>query len=155
MSWATSSGSPPEREVKGKVWTRVSTGPLLTPGSFSFRDLAEVRTLLGGSELIRIGVQCPSVEVRTPRYILGCVVFPCHVAPFGLSMLWGQAPSFAWLGDVAWVRRLHVIEEGIPDLGYRQTWCRAAAPRCPSSSSGPHGRRQRRRLLGCSGHHIR
>jgi hypothetical protein len=44
MSWATSSGSPPEREVEGKARTRVSTGPLLIPGSSSFRDPAEVRT---------------------------------------------------------------------------------------------------------------
>jgi hypothetical protein len=120
MSWATSSGSPPEREVKGKAWTRVSTEPLLMTGSSSFWDLAEVRTLLGGSELIRIGVRCPSVEVRTPRYILGCVVFSYHVAPFGLPIRWGQAPSSAWPGDVAWVWCLHAVEEGTPDLGYRQ-----------------------------------
>jgi hypothetical protein len=31
---------------------------------------------------MRIGVWCPSVEVRIPRYTLGCVVFPCHVRPF-------------------------------------------------------------------------
>jgi hypothetical protein len=120
MSWATSSGSLPEREVKGKAWTRVSTGPLLTLVSSSFRGLARVWTLLGGSGLIRIGVRCPSVEVQTPRYTLGCVVFSCHVAPFGLPMRWGQAPSSAWPGDVAWVRRLHTVEEGTPDLGYRQ-----------------------------------
>jgi hypothetical protein len=120
MSWATSSESPPEQEVKGKAWTRVSTGPLLTPGSSSSRDLAKVRTLLGGFELICIGVRCPSVEVRTPRFILGCVVFSYHVAPFGLSMRWGQAPSSAWPGDVALVRRLHAVEEGTLDLGYRQ-----------------------------------
>jgi hypothetical protein len=66
MSWATSSGSLPEREVKGKAWTRVSTGPLLTPGSSSSHDLAEVQTLLGGLGLMRIGVQRPSVEVRIP-----------------------------------------------------------------------------------------
>jgi hypothetical protein len=120
MSWATSSGSPPEWEVKGKAWTRVSTRPLLMPESSSFRDLAEVPTLLGGSRLIRIGVRCPSVEVRTPRYILGCVVFSCHVAPFGLPMRWGQAPTSAWPGDVAWVHRLHAVEDGTPDLGYRQ-----------------------------------
>jgi hypothetical protein len=112
--------SPPEREVKGKAWTRVSTGPLLTPGSSPFRDLAEVRTLLGGSGLIRIGVRCHSMEVWTPRYILGCVAFSCHVAPFGLPMRCGQAPSSTWPGDVAWVRRLHAVEEGTPDLGYRQ-----------------------------------
>jgi hypothetical protein len=33
--------------------------------------------------------------------------------------------------------------------------CRAAAPHCPSSSRRPHGRRQHRRLLGCSSHRIR
>jgi hypothetical protein len=98
--------------VKGKAWTRVSAGPLLTPGSSSFQDLVEVQTLLGGSGLIRIGVMCPSVEVRTPRYILGCVAFSCHVAPFGLPMWWGQAPSSMWPGDVAWVRCLHDVEEG-------------------------------------------
>jgi hypothetical protein len=120
MSWATSSGSPPEQEVKSKAWTRVNIGPLLTPGSSLFRDLAEVRTLLGGSGLICIGVRCSSVEVRTPRYILGCVVFSCHVAPFGLPMRWGQAPSSAWPGDDVWVRCLHAVKEGTPDLGYRQ-----------------------------------
>jgi hypothetical protein len=52
--------------------------------------------------------------------LLGCVVFPCHVAPFGLPMWWGQASSSAWLGEVAWVRRLHDVGEGTPDLGYRQ-----------------------------------
>jgi hypothetical protein len=37
------------------------------------------------------------------------------------------------------------------------TWTRsrAAAPCCPSSSRGSHDRRQRQRLLGCSGHRIR
>jgi hypothetical protein len=35
------------------------------------------------------------------------------------------------------------------------TRSRAAAPRCPSLSRGPHSCRQRRRLLGCSGHRIR
>jgi hypothetical protein len=50
--------------------------------------------------------------------LLGCVVFPYHVVPFGLPMRWGQASSLAWLGDVAWVRRLHAVEEGTPDLGY-------------------------------------
>jgi hypothetical protein len=25
-----------------------------------------------------------------------------------------------WLGDVAWVQRLYAVEEGTPDLGYRQ-----------------------------------
>jgi hypothetical protein len=52
--------------------------------------------------------------------LLRCVVSPCHVAPFGLLMRWGQAPFPAWPGDVGWVRRLHAVEEGTPDLGYRQ-----------------------------------
>jgi hypothetical protein len=44
MSWVTSRGSPPEREVEGKARTRVSTGPLLIPESSSFQEPAEVRT---------------------------------------------------------------------------------------------------------------
>jgi hypothetical protein len=40
--------------------------------------------------------------------------------PLARLTRWGQAPSSAWLGDVAWVRRLHAIGEGTPDLGYRQ-----------------------------------
>jgi hypothetical protein len=55
--------------------------------------------------------------------LLGCVVSPCHVAPFVLPMWWGQAPSPVWLGVVAWARRLHAVEEGTPDLGYRQGRC--------------------------------
>ena len=51
--------------------------------------------------------------------LLGCVVSPCHMAPFGLPMRWGQAPSPVWLGDIAWVRRLYAVEEGAHDLGYR------------------------------------
>jgi hypothetical protein len=39
-------------------------------------------------------------------------------------MQWGQAPPSVWPGDVAWVRHLHAVEEGTPDLGYRQ-WPRA------------------------------
>jgi hypothetical protein len=35
------------------------------------------------------------------------------------------------------------------------TWSRVAAPRCPSSNRGPHGRPQRCRLSGCSRHHTR
>jgi hypothetical protein len=44
MSWATSSGSRPEREVEGKARTRVNTGPLLIPESSSFQDPTEVWT---------------------------------------------------------------------------------------------------------------
>jgi hypothetical protein len=52
--------------------------------------------------------------------LLGCVVFPFHVTPFGLPMRWGQTSSPAWPGDVVLERRLHAVEEGTPDLGYRQ-----------------------------------
>jgi hypothetical protein len=38
-------------------------------------------------------------------------------------MRWGQATSSAWLEDVAWVRRVHAVGEGTPDLGYRQQSC--------------------------------
>ena len=36
-----------QQGAQGKAWTRVSTGPLLMPGSSS-RDLAKAWTLLGG-----------------------------------------------------------------------------------------------------------
>jgi hypothetical protein len=117
MSWATSSGSPPEREVEGKAHTRVSTGPLHTPGSFSFRDPAGVRSYLEDPHLY---VYRGPVSFCGGPDLLRCGVFLCHVAPFGLPIRWGQARSFAWLGDVAWVRCLHAVGEGTPDLGYRQ-----------------------------------
>jgi hypothetical protein len=44
-----SSGSLPKRGAWGKAWTRVSTGPLLMPGSSPSRDLAKAWTLLGGT----------------------------------------------------------------------------------------------------------
>jgi hypothetical protein len=116
MSWATSGGSPPEQDVKGMAQTRVSTGPLLIPGFSSFRDPARVRTSRGLRTYMYRG---PESLCGSPD-LLRCVVSPCHVAPFGLPMLWGQAPFPVWLGDVAWVRCLHVVEEGTPDLGYRQ-----------------------------------
>jgi hypothetical protein len=71
MPWATSSGSPPEREVESKARIRVSTGPLHTPESSSFWDPAGVRTypeapdlyvykgpvsFYGGPDLLRCGV---------------------------------------------------------------------------------------------------
>jgi hypothetical protein len=115
MSWATSSGSPPEQDVKGKAQARVSTGPLLIPG-FSFWDPARVRTSRG----LRTFMYRGPVSLCGSLNLLRCVVSPCHVAPFGLPMRWGQASFPAWLGDVAWVRRLHAVEEGTPDLGYQQ-----------------------------------
>jgi hypothetical protein len=117
MSWATSSGSPPEREVEGKARTRVSTRPLHIPGS------SRSGTLLGFGPTRRLRTYMyrgPVSFCEGPK-LLGCVVFPCHVAPFGLPMRWGQTPSSAWLGDVAWLRRLHAVREGTPDLGYRQS----------------------------------
>jgi hypothetical protein len=116
MSWATSGGSPPEQDVKGKAQTRVSTGPLLISGFSSFWDPARVRTFRGLQTYMYRGPEslCGSPDLL--RY----VVSPCHVAPFGLPMRWGQASFPAWLGDVARVRRLHAVEEGTPDLGYRQ-----------------------------------
>jgi hypothetical protein len=98
----------------------------------------------GSSGPVSTGVRRPSAEVRTYRCTLGSLISPCHmvlpalsmqwgrclhlgrvvsschVAPSGLPMRWGQAPFPAWQGDVAWVRRLHAVEEGTPDLGYQQ-----------------------------------
>jgi hypothetical protein len=47
-----------------------------------------------------------------------CLFLPC-------GALWpahavGSDAASAWPGDVAWVRRLHAVEEGTPDLGYQQ-----------------------------------
>jgi hypothetical protein len=91
--------------------TPAHTRVLLVPGPCWSSDLP------GGSGLICIAVRSRSVGGPD---LLGCVVSPCHVAPFGPPMRWGQALSSAWLGGVAWVRRLHAVGEGTPDLGYRQ-----------------------------------
>ena len=123
MSWATSSGSPLEREAKARPAHVSAPDPYTHQGSSRSGTLLEFGLTRRLRTCMHIGVWCPSVEVRTPRYILGCVVFSCHVAPFGLPMRWGQAPSSAWPRDVAWVRRLHAVEEGTPDLGYRQKRC--------------------------------
>jgi hypothetical protein len=117
MSWATSSGSSPEREVVSKARTRVSTGPLHTPRSFSFRDPTGVWTYPGALDLY---IYRGPVSFCGGPDLLRCGPFPCHVAPFGLPIRWGQAWSSAWLGDVTWVRCLHAVGEGTPDLGYQQ-----------------------------------
>jgi hypothetical protein len=109
------------------------------PGHVSPPDPCSYQGPLRSGTLLRFG---PTRRLQTYIYrgpmsfcggpdLLGCAVSPCHVAPFSLPMWWGQAPSLVWLGDVAWVWRLHVVEEGTPDLGYRQ-W-----------SSGPPQRRMR------------
>jgi hypothetical protein len=66
---------------------------------------------------IYIGVRCPSVGVWTYWDMVSLLA---TWRPLARLTRWGQAPSSAWLGDVAWVRRLHAIGEGTPDLGYRQ-----------------------------------
>jgi hypothetical protein len=35
-------------------------------------------------------------------------------------MWWGRVPFSVWPGDVVCVQRLHAVEEGTPDSGYRQ-----------------------------------
>jgi hypothetical protein len=119
MSWATSSGSPPKREVKGKAWTRVSIGPLLSLGSSSSRDLAEVSDLTRRPRTYAYRGPVSFCGGSQPTIHTGMCCLSLPRAPFGLPMQWGQAPSSAWPGDVARVRRLHAVEEGTPDLGYR------------------------------------
>ena len=100
------------------------------PGHVSAPDPCSYQGPPRSGTLLRFG---PTRRLRTYMYrgpmsfcggqdLLGCVVSPCHMAPFGLPMRWGQAPSPVWLGDIACVQRLHAVEEGTPDLGYRQTW---------------------------------
>jgi hypothetical protein len=98
------------------------------PGHVSAPDPCSYQGPPRSGTLLRFG---PTRRLRTYMYwgpvsfyggpdLLGCVVSPCHVAPFGLPMRWGQASSPVWLGDIAWVWRLLAVEEGTPDLGYRQ-----------------------------------
>jgi hypothetical protein len=86
------------------------------PGAYP-RDPA---CLLGSSRVVRTGVRCPSKEARTQWCILGCIIFPCHVVPLDLPMWWGRVPFSVWSGGVVRVQRLHAVEEGTPDSGYRQ-----------------------------------
>jgi hypothetical protein len=129
-------GSPHERGAYNKVWTRVGTGPLPVLGSSPSRNFAEARTSLGGggpgthpgdptcllgsSGLVLTGVRCFSVEVQTRQCFLGCIILPRHVVPLGLSTWWGQVPLSVRPGGVVRVQRLHTIEDGTPDSGYRQ-----------------------------------
>jgi hypothetical protein len=85
MSWATSSGSLLEREVEGKARTRVSTGPLHTPGSFSFWDPAGVRTYPEAPDLY---VYRGPVSFCGGPDLLRCGVFPCHVAVTPRILSW-------------------------------------------------------------------
>jgi hypothetical protein len=119
MSWATSSGSPHVREVESKARTRVITEPLHTPRSFSFRNPPGVRTYPGAPDLY---VYRGPVTLCGGLALLRRGAFPCHVAPFGPPIRWSQARSSARLGDVAWVRCLHAVGEGTPNLGYRQIY---------------------------------
>jgi hypothetical protein len=62
-------GSPPERGVSGKAWTRVDAGPLPVPGSSPSRDLAKARTSFGGTWDPPGGPDMPSWELRTCTYM--------------------------------------------------------------------------------------
>jgi hypothetical protein len=75
---------------------------------------------LGSSGLVRTGVLCPSVEVRTHRCTLGSIIFPCHVVALDLPMWWGRVLLSVWPGGAVRAQRLHTVEEGTPDSGYRQ-----------------------------------
>jgi hypothetical protein len=43
---------------------------------------------------------------------------PCGA--LSLPMWWGRVPFSVWPGGVVRVQHLHTVEEGTPDLGYRQ-----------------------------------
>jgi hypothetical protein len=90
--------------------TPAHTRVLLAPGPCWSSNLPE------GSGLVYRG----PMFFRGGPALLGCGVFSCHMASFGLPIRRGRARSSARLGDVAWVRCLHAAGEGTPDLGYRQ-----------------------------------
>jgi hypothetical protein len=71
------------------------------PGHVSASDPCSYQGPPRSGTLLRFG---PTRGLQTYMYrgsvsfcggpdLLGCVVFPCHVTPFGLPMRWGQAPS--------------------------------------------------------------
>jgi hypothetical protein len=138
MSRATSHAAAAGLCLSGK--RRARPGHVPAPDPYSCRDPPRPRTLprpgpysegprayprypaspLGSSGLIRTGVRCPSAKVRTHRCTLGSIIFSCHEVPLDLPMWWGQVPLSVWPGGVVRVQRLHTIEEGTPDSGYRQ-----------------------------------
>jgi hypothetical protein len=97
-------------------------GVLLVPGPCQGTDLTrrDLACPLGSSRPVRTGVRCTSAEVRTHRYTLGSIIFPCHMVPLDLPMWWGRVPLSAWPVGVVRVQRLHAVEEGTPNSGYRQ-----------------------------------
>jgi hypothetical protein len=138
MSRATSHAAAAGLRLSGK--RRARPGHVPAPDPYSCRGPPCPRTLprlgpysegprahprnpacpLWSSGLVRTGVRCPSVEVRTQRCILGCIIFPCHMLPLDLPMWWGWVPFSVWPRGVVRVQRLHTVEEGTPDSGYRQ-----------------------------------
>jgi hypothetical protein len=69
---------------------------------------------------VRIGVQCSFVEVRSKWYILGCIIYSCHVVPLEPPTWQGWVLFTVRLGDVVRAQRLYIVVGGTPDLGYRQ-----------------------------------
>jgi hypothetical protein len=98
-------------------------GTLLRPGPLSGgpgTHSGDPTCLLWSSGLVLTGVRCSSAEVRTRWCFLGCIILPRHVVPLGLSTWWGQVPLSVRPGGVVRVQRLHTLEEGTPNSGYRQ-----------------------------------
>jgi hypothetical protein len=98
-------------------------GTLPRPGPYSEGPGAHPRDLAclhGSSRLVRTGVRCPSVEVRTQCCILGCIIFACHVVSLDLPMWWGRVLFSVWPRGVVRLQCLHTVEEGTPNSGYRQ-----------------------------------
>jgi hypothetical protein len=93
---------------------RARLGHVSAPDPCSYQGPPRSGTLLrfGSIRGLRTHMYRSLVSFCGGPNLLGCVVFPCHVAPFGLPMRQGQTPSPAWLGDIVWVRRLHAVEEG-------------------------------------------
>jgi hypothetical protein len=115
MSWATSSGSLPKREVEARPAHVSAPDPCTHQGPSRSRTLLE----FGLTRRLGLVYRGPVSFCGAPA-LLGCGVSPCHVASFGLPIQRGQAWSSTRPGDVAWVRCLHDVGEGTPDLGYRQ-----------------------------------
>jgi hypothetical protein len=78
----------------------------------------ESRAVIGGPGCAY--VRCSFMEVRSKWYILGCIIFSCHVVPLKPPTWWGAVLFIVRLGNVVRAPRLHTVVGGTPDSGYRQ-----------------------------------
>jgi hypothetical protein len=68
---------------------------------------------------VRTGVRRFLAEVQSNWYILGCIIFSCHVVPLEPSTRSGRVLFTVRLEDIVRAPCLHTIVGGTPDSGYQ------------------------------------